>query len=148
MLNKSRLGLNRIVCPGLDLISFFSIHQGIGLNKVELRNDLPGGKILDDYSPEEVNTMTDQLGIQVISINAVQHFDLVHVWDRVYENVNRMIETAQAIGCQSIVLCPNNDVQDTRTANEFYRDTVTALIKLAPLFKESGITGLVEPLGF
>jgi len=148
MFNKSRFGLNRMVCPALGLKSFFRLTREIGLNKVELRNDLPGGKILDDYSPEEVNAMTDQLGIQIITINAIQHFNLVAVWDRVYEDVNKMIETARAIGCQGIVLCPNNDVQDTRTAQEFYRDTVTALNKLAPFFKESGITALVEPLGF
>ena len=148
MLNKSRFGLNRMVCPALGLKSFFRLTREIGLNKVELRNDLPGGKILDDYSPEEVNAMTDQLGIQVITINAIQHFNLVPVWDRVCEDVNKMIETARAIGCQGIVLCPNNDVQDTRTAAEFYRDTVTTLNKLAPLFEESGITRRVEPLGF
>lgn len=148
MLDKSRFGLNRMVCPALGLKSFFQLTTEIGLNKVELRNDLPGAKILEDYSPEEVNAMTDQLGLQVISINAIQHFNLDAVWDRVYEDVVKMIETARAIGCQGIVLCPNNDVQDTRTAEAFYRDTVTALNKLAPLFKESGITGLVEPLGF
>lgn len=148
MLNKSRFGLNRIICPSLGLESFFRLTRELGLNKVELRNDLPGGKILDDYSPEEVNAMRDQLGIQVITINAIQHFNLVPAWDRVYEDVNKMIETARAIGCPNIVLCPNNDVQDTRTAEAFYQDTVTALNNLAPLFKESGITGLVEPLGF
>jgi 2-keto-myo-inositol isomerase len=46
------------------------------------------------------------------------------------------------------VLCPHNDVKDTRTPEQFYTDTVAALKKLAPLFEESGITGLVEPLGF
>ncbi|MFC1875830.1 TIM barrel protein [Thermodesulfobacteriota bacterium] len=148
MLNKSRFGLNRMVCPGLGLESFFRLTRELGLNKVELRNDLSGGKILDDYSPEEVNAMTDQTGIQVITINAIQHFNLVPAWDRVYEDVNKMIETARAIGCPNTVLCPNNDVQDTRTAETFYQDTVTVLNKLAPLFKESGITGLVEPLGF
>ena len=148
MLNKSRFALNRMICPDLGLESFFRLTREIGLDKVELRNDLAGGKILDDYSPDQVKAMMDQLGIEVISINAIQHFNLVPAWDRVAEGVNRMLETARAIGCPNIVLCPNNDVQDTRTTQAFHQDTVTALIKLAPLFKQSGITGLVEPLGF
>jgi 2-keto-myo-inositol isomerase len=148
MLNKSRFALNRMVCPGLGLERFFRLARELGLDKVELRNDLAGGKILDDYSPDQVKAMTDQLGIEVISINAIQHFNLVPAWDRVVEDVNRMVATARAIGCPNIVLCPNNDVQDRRTAQAFYQDTVTALKKLAPLFEQSGITGLVEPLGF
>jgi 2-keto-myo-inositol isomerase len=148
MLDKSRFALNRMVCPGLGLERFFRLAKELGLDKVELRNDLAGGKILDDYSPDQVKAMTDQLGIEVITINAIQHFNLVPVWDRVVEDVNRMVATARAIGCPNIVLCPNNDVQDRRTAQAFYQDTVTALNKLAPVFKQSGITGLVEPLGF
>jgi len=148
MLNKSRFALNRMVCPGLGLEGFLRLTGELGLNKVELRNDLPGGKILDDYSPDQVNAMADQLGIQVITINAVQQFNLIPAWDRVVEDVNRMLETARAIGCPNIVLCPNNDVEDRRTAEAFYQDTVTALTKLALFFKQSGITGLVEPLGF
>jgi len=137
-----------MVCPGLGLERFFRLTRDLGLNKVELRNDLAGGKILDDYSPDQVKAMMNQSGIQVITINAIQHFNLVSAWDRVVEDVNRMLETARTIGCPNIVLCPNNDVQDRRTAQAFYQDTVTALDKLAPLFKESGVTGLVEPLGF
>jgi 2-keto-myo-inositol isomerase len=148
MLNKSRFALNRMVCPDLGLERFFRLARELGLDKVELRNDLAGGKILDDYSPDQVKAMTDQLGIEVISINAIQHFNLVPAWDRVVEDVNRMVATARAIGCPNIVLCPNNDVQDRRTAQAFYQDTVTALNKLAPVFKEGDVTGLVEPLGF
>jgi 2-keto-myo-inositol isomerase len=148
MLDKSRFCLNRIVCPGLGLESFFRLAGQIGLNKVELRNDLPGGKITDEYSPEEVKAMAGQLGIQVLTINAVQQFNLDPAEDRVYGDVKNMIGTARAIGCQGIVLCPNNDTRDKRTPEAFYRDTVTALKKMAPLFKESGIIGLVEPLGF
>ncbi len=47
MLNKSRFALNRMVCPGLGLERFFRLAKELGLDKVELRNDLAGGKILD-----------------------------------------------------------------------------------------------------
>jgi 2-keto-myo-inositol isomerase len=66
----------------------------------------------------------------------------------VYADVKEMLETAAAIDCYGIVLCPNNDTRDTRTSEQVYQDTVAALKKIAPLLKESGMTGLVEPLGF
>ena len=65
MLDKSRFSLNRIIYPGLDLEGFFTLVQDLGLSKVELRNDLPGGKILDNSSPQDVKALADQYGIRV-----------------------------------------------------------------------------------
>jgi 2-keto-myo-inositol isomerase len=59
-----------------------------------------------------------------------------------------MLSIAAAIGCGSIVLCPNNDVGDSRTSGRFYSDTLESLIELAPLFEERMMSGLIEPLGF
>jgi len=148
MLRKKRFALNRMICPNLDLEQFFRLANELGLNKVELRNDLAGSKILDDCSPVEANALADHMEIEIITINAIQQFNLPAAWDRVVEDVNRMAATARAIGCPGIVLCPNNDVEDRRTPQAFYQDTVTALDRLAPIFEESGIAGLVEPLGF
>jgi len=148
MLDTSRFCLNRILCPDLNPEKFFKLTRDLGLSKVELRNDLPGGKIPDDYSQEEVKTLADKYGIQILSINAIQQFNLGSVLDRVHEDVKEMLRTASAIGCGAVILCPNNDVEDRRIQEQFYSDTVAALKKLAPLFEESGISGLVEPLGF
>ena len=148
MLDKSRFSLNRIIYPGLDLEGFFTLVQDLGLSKVELRNDLPGGKILDDSSAEEAKSLADRYGIQILTINAIQKFNLRSLLDQVYEETRGMLKIASAIGCGAIVLCPNNDVEDKRSQEQFYSETVAALKRLAPLFKESGITGLVEPLGF
>ena len=148
MLDKSRFGLNRIIYPGLDLENFFKFTKDLGLSKVELRNDLPGGRILDDSSPEDAKALAEQYGLQILTINAIQKFNLGSVLEQVYHELKDMLQTASAIGCGAIVLCPNNDVEDTRTPEQFYNDTVAALKKLAPLFEESGVIGLVEPLGF
>ncbi len=113
-----------------------------------MRNDLPGGKILDDSSPEGVSALAGKYGIEILTINAVQKFNLSSVLDLVYEETLKMLKTASAIECEAIVLCPNNDVDDTRTQEQLYSETVAALQKLAPLFEENGIVGLVEPLGF
>jgi 2-keto-myo-inositol isomerase len=148
MLDKSRFSLNRIIYPGLDLEGFFKLTQGLGLSKVELRNDLPGGKMLDDFSSQEVKALTDRYGMRILTINAIQQFNLGSLLDQVYQELQEMLKTASAIGCGAIVLCPNNDVADTRTQDQCFRETVAALKKFAPLFEENGMIGLVEPLGF
>lgn len=148
MLNKSRFGLNRIISPNLDLEQFFKLTKDLGLNKVELRNDLPGGKIFDNYSSKELRSLADSYGVQILTVNAVQKFNLGSALGRVYEEVKETLKTVSAIGCNAVVLCPNNDAGDTRSPEQFYSDTVTALKTIAPLFEESGITGLIEPLGF
>ncbi len=148
MLNTSRFALNRIMCPALDLEGFFKFTAALGLSKVELRDDLPGGKILDSFSAEDAIDLAEKYGIQIITINAAQRFNLGALLEQAYADVNDMLRTASAIGCGAIVLCPNNDVEDTRTQEQCCAETVAALQKLAPLFEESGITGLVEPLGF
>ena len=148
MLDTSRFSLNRIIYPELNLENFFKLTKDLGLNKVELRNDLPGGRILNGYTQEDVKALANTYGIQILTINAIQKFNLGTVLDHVYEETREMLKTAAAIGCGSVVLCPNNDVEDKRTQEQFYSETVAALQKLAPLFEETGITGLVEPLGF
>ncbi len=148
MLDNSRFSLNRIIAPDLDLEIFFKFTQELGLSKVELRNDLPGGKILDNLSPADVKSLADSYGIQILTINAIQKFNLGAVLEQVYADTRKMLTSAASIGCGAIVLCPNNDVDDKRTQEQFYSETQAALQKLAPLFEESGITGLIEPLGF
>jgi 2-keto-myo-inositol isomerase len=149
MLNNSRFSLNRIICPELGLEDFFKLTAELGLRNVELRNDLPGEKIVDQYSPEEARALADRYDIHILTINAIQKFNLGTLQEQIYEETREMLALAAAIGCKALVLCPtNNDKNDTRTPEEAYRDTVAALQKLAPLFEKHGITGLVEALGF
>lgn len=147
-LKLARCGLNRIIYPGVPMEQFFALTRDMGLHTVELRNDLPGGQILDGLTPEAVKALAETHGIRIATINAVQHFNLGSMLDAVYADAQNMVATAAAIGCQAVVLCPHNDVNDGRTADQCYQETVAALQKLAPLFQDSGIVGLVEPLGF
>lgn len=147
-INRSRFCLNRIISPSLDLENFFKLTREMGLTAVELRNDLPGGSILDDISPQQVRTLADNYQVRILTINAVQKFNLGAVLDDVYRDVQALIRTASAIGCQAIVLCPNNDIDDGRTSDQCHQDTVAALQRIGPLLKAAGIKGFVEPLGF
>lgn len=81
MVDTSRFSLNRIIYPGLNLENFFKLTKDLGLNNVELRNDFPGGKILDDYAQDDVKALANTYGIQILTINAIQKFNLGAVLD-------------------------------------------------------------------
>lgn len=147
-IDRSRFCLNRIISPSLDLENFFKLSRDVGLTAVELRNDLPGSSILDEISPQQARALADDYQVRILTINAVQKFNLGTVLDDVYSDVQALIRTAGAIGCQAIVLCPNNDPDDGRTSDQCYRDTVTALKRIGPLLGNAGIKGFMEPFGF
>jgi 2-keto-myo-inositol isomerase len=148
MLNPSRIALNRIVYPNVGMDEFFAITAELGIGKVELRNDLPGGTIIDDLTAEQVKQLAAKHRIQILTINALQKFNLPSNLQKATRELKSLIELARSIGCRAIVLCPNNDTADARSAEQSLRDTVAALKAFRPLFEESGLLGYVEPLGF
>jgi 2-keto-myo-inositol isomerase len=148
MIDRSKISLNRILFPALDLEELFKSVSQMGLNKVELRNDLPQAGIIDPYSPEQVKGLSAKYGIQILTINALQKFNLGAILPEAIAELKELIKLAVAIDCAAIVLVPNNDVDDQRKSEEIMRETVTALKSFGPLFEDSGILGYVEPLGF
>jgi 2-keto-myo-inositol isomerase len=148
MLNTSRIALNRIVYPLPGIEELFALTAELGLGKVELRNDLPGGKIIDNLKPDQVRQLAAKHRIQILTINALQKFNLPSNLRNAARELKDLIGLARAIGCRAIVLCPNNDRADTRTAEQSLRDSVTALKAFRPQFEEAGLLGYVEPLGF
>jgi len=148
MMERSRFSLNRIIYPDLNLEDFFKFTADLGLNKVELRNDLPGKGVIDTYSPEEIKDLLKKYGIEILTINALQKFNLGEVLQQAIKELKELINLSLSIGCKAIVLCPNNDVNDRRNSKEFFKETVGALKSFAPLFEESNLLGYVEPLGF
>ncbi|MDR2484799.1 MAG: TIM barrel protein [Treponema sp.] len=152
MLIKKRFVLNRIISPAMGLADFVRFTAGLGLSKIELRNDLPGKRevkdIIDGLKPADVRMLTQGEGVSIISINALQQFNLLSSMKDRIEELKRMLELASAVDCPAVVLCPNNEKGDIRTPNRKYADTVEALAEYGPLFAEYGIAGYVEPLGF
>ncbi len=148
MLRRSKISLNRIVFPDRSLKEFFKFSSGVGLNKVELRNDLPGIGIIDAYTPKNVTELSEQFNIKILAINALQKFNLGAVLSDALEELSELIGLSISINCEAIVLVPNNDVNDKRGADTIFKETVTALKTFGPLFEDSGILGYVEPLGF
>ncbi len=148
MINRSTISLNRIIYPKLELEDFYRFTKDLDLNKIELRNDLPGGKIIDDYTPEQLKELSKKYGIEVLTINALQKFNLGAILPETIQELKKLINLSLSIGCKAIVLCPNNDIDDKRSLEEIFEETVKALKSFGPLFQDSGMQGYLEPLGF
>jgi 2-keto-myo-inositol isomerase len=148
MVSLSQISLNRIISPGLNLEQFFKLGSEIGVNKVELRNDLPGTGIIDSYLPDQVKRLSENYGIDILTINALQQFNLGAVLPDVLKELKELIDLSGSIGCEAVVLVPNNDRRDKRAAETMFKETAAALRAFAPLFEAAGIFGYVEPLGF
>lgn len=137
----SRFCINRKIAPNLSIVRFFNLVTQLGINKVELRNDMKSGRVTDDLTGQEVNALARQSGIEIVTINAVYPFNQLN--EAVLQRTRQLLSDAQAVGAASLVLCPLNDGTPISAA-----DTIAALKTLGPLFAEFGIQGLVEPLGF
>lgn len=148
MIKRSKISLNRIIYPNLKLEDFYKFTVDLGLNKIELRNDLPGGKIIDGYTPGQLKELSKKYGVEILTINALQKFNLDAILPETIKELKKLINLSLSIGCRAIVLCPNNDVADKRNSEEIFEETVKALKSFGPLFQDSGIQGYLEPLGF
>ena len=70
-----KTALNRITMPSLPLPEFLIAAKRMGFKAVEVRNDLPDPRILDGIDPTEVRKLCDELGLEIITINALQRFN-------------------------------------------------------------------------
>ena len=148
MIQRLKISLNRIIYPKLKLEDFFKFAQDLDLSKIELRNDLPGGKIIDGYTPGQLKELSKKYGVEILTINALQKFNLGAILPETIKEMKKLINLSLSIDCKAIVLCPNNDVNDKRNSGEIFKETVKALKSFGPLFQDSGIQGYLEPLGF
>jgi len=148
MICRSNISLNRILFPAGSLEEFFKLSSDMGLSKIELRNDLQGIGIIEPYSPQQVKLFCEKYDIKILTINALQKFNLGAVLPEVLAQLKELIRLSVAIDCKAIVLVPNNDINDKRHSDAMRKETVAALKAFAPFFEDSGIWGYIEPLGF
>jgi 2-keto-myo-inositol isomerase len=135
----TRYALNHISTPKLGLRDFFALAKSLGIDEVEIRNDLPD--VVGTMLPEEVKAAAQAAGVTIISINALYPFN---VWSGdLPARAERMADYAAACGAKALVMCPLND--GTPVA---FEDLVAALKAMKPILDARGLTGLVEPLGF
>ncbi len=140
-IESDRFCINRKIAPALSLEAFFRLVSELGIHKVELRNDMAGGQVTDNLTPQQVRQLAERYQIEILTINAIYPFN--QLTPRVLKLTESLLQTARDSGARALVLCPLND--GTPVAEQ---ETLAALHELAPLFARYGIDGLVEPLGF
>ena len=148
MIETRRFALNRIAAPALRLAEFFGLAAELGLSAVELRNDIRDGAVTNGLKASEVVQLAREAGVRIITINALQQFNLPSARAKALDELDSLLALCKEIECLALVLCPNNRLEDVRTPEQKYRDTVEALKTYAPLFSAEGILGYIEPLGF
>ncbi len=148
MVASKRFALNRIAAPALGLAEFFEMATELGMSSVELRNDIRDGSVTDGLTGGEVLRLAKVAGVRIITINALQQFNLPGARPRALDELEKLLALCEEIECPALVLCPNNKPDDARTPERKYHDTVEALNTYAPLFSAGRILGYIEPLGF
>ena len=136
--------LNHMVAPGLGWSGFLQVASSLGCIGVEFRNDLPG-PLFDGTSPGKVRETFKDSGLRILALAEVKAFD---DWsDRKRDEAVALIEIARDCGAEMVSLIARNDGraldQTKRRAN-----LRVAIRELKPLLGESGLIGLIEPLGF
>ncbi len=144
---RSRLALNQNVAVGRSFESFLEIASEVGVGKIELRNDLPGGG-LDSVDAATARKLLDKKSLRVIAINVLLRFNVLDRWNELKSELVRLMKAATAFRAPAILLCPNCERNDSRSQQAAFADTVKALRLLSPLLEEEGLLGYVEPLGF
>lgn len=146
MRHAIRFAVNRICAARMPFPAFAAMARRLGMDTIELRNDLDGAEPRDGTGPGAIAAVAQAHGLTIRSINALQRFDQ---WDtRRANEAAELIRYAAACGAQAIVLCPTNSRQDGRTDIQRHDDLLQALQGLLPLLQNHGLTGLLEPLGF
>lgn len=140
-----KYALNHMTAPRLGIEGFFALAKSLGIDAVEIRNDLEGNAILDGTAPAAVKALAGDAGIEIVSINALQRFNQ---WNAAREReAVELAAYARDCGAGALVLVPVNDGTG-RADGERLENALTSLKALKPILADHGITGLVEPLGF
>jgi len=146
-MNKNiRFAINRISASKLSFDAFAAMAQRLGVEAIEIRNDLAGVELADGTPARDIAAVVKAHHLTLRSINALQRFEQ---YDAAREAEARtLVRYAVESGSQALVLCPTNSRKDVRNADQRHADLVHALRKLQPLLADNGLTGLVEALGF
>ena len=134
-----RFALNHIIAPRLGPEALFALAGELGIEAVEIRNDLPGNAILDGTPAPRLRQLAAAAGVRILSINALQRFDDWRA-PRPNEAVT-LADYASCCGAEALVLVPTNDGSRPDRLRP-------ALEGLRPILAARGLVGLIEPLGF
>ncbi|MFO1141900.1 MAG: TIM barrel protein [Amaricoccus sp.] len=136
--------INHMTVPNLGHEVLFELTAGLGGIGVELRNDL-ARPLFDGVSAEVVAERAQAQGLRIVGLSQVYPFN---AWsDAVRDEVAGLIETARAVGAETISLIPRNDGEGTAEV-ERRANARRSLMAIKPMLDDAGMVVLVEPLGF
>lgn len=139
-----KLALNRTCAPGKTLPEFIALAQSVGIGAVEIRSDIEDREFADGTPASEVRTRLADAGLVAASVNALQRFNDWNA-DRAAE-ARRLVSYAAELGAPGLVLCPVH-TPESWTKAEAAAKLRDGLHKLAPILRDHGVKGYVEPLG-
>lgn len=114
----------------------------LGLNEVEIRNDLADHPLPD---PGKVRALAAEHGVRILTINALQKFN--HWSPERAKEAQALADYCKACGSAALILVAANDGTGRGDA-ERVRNATEALHGLMPILQSAGIMGLVECLAF
>ena len=134
-----RFAINRMSAPSMPFAQFCAMAQRLGVDAIEIRNDLAGVETQDGTPAAAVGAIARDHGLCIRSINALQRFEQFDA-SRAAE-AQALIAYAVDCGAQALVLCPTNSLRDARSAAQRHDDLVAALSQLAPMLRDHGLSG-------
>lgn len=144
MINKENFSLNHILSPSLSIKNFIKLSKKTGTQNIEIRNDLPNIKIVNE-DPYLIKKISTKLKIKILTINALQKFN---IWNKEREEeLLFLCNFAKKCNCKGIVLVPLN-TGDYTEYKERKKLLNNSLKNIEVILNEYGLTGYVEPLGF
>ena len=140
-----QFSLNHMVAPKLGYAEFFDLALRLGVNAVEIRNDIPTA-LMGNKNAKAIGKLAKDKGIAILNLNALQRWNQ---WSKAKaDEASKLAEYAALTGAKALVLCPTNDKKFKPDTEERLMGLRVALDGLKSILKNHGLIGCVEPLGF
>jgi 2-keto-myo-inositol isomerase len=140
-----QFSLNHMAAPKLGYAEFFDLALRLGINAVEIRNDI-ASSLMGNKNARMIGKLARDKGITIINVNALQRWNQ---WNKAKsDEAKRLAEYTALTGARNLILVPTNDKKFRPNTNERLDGIRTALHALKGILKDNGLVGCVEPLGF
>jgi 2-keto-myo-inositol isomerase len=140
-----QFALNHMVAPKLGYNAFFDLALRLGVNAVEIRNDIPTA-MMGNKNAKLIGKLAKEKGITIINVNALQRWNQ---WSKAKaDEAKKLAEYTALTGAKNLILVPTNDKKFRPQQEERLEGLRVALDGLKSILKDHGLIGCVEPLGF
>jgi 2-keto-myo-inositol isomerase len=140
-----QFSLNHMVAPKLGYNAFFDLALSLGVDAVEIRNDIPTA-LMGNKNAKMIGTLGKDKGITIINVNALQRWNQ---WSKAKsDEAKKLAEYTALTGAKNLILVPTNDKKFKPSLEERLDGLRVALHGLKSILKDHGLIGCVEPLGF